>query len=152
MYFHSSLLFCVFFFFFFFVKYYQSCLLYFCTTVTCILFMLLRLGLDLFLDKWRIISAYLLLLCGYSDYFSETLTIRSMTQMTPRWPLTPLLLMSHVWLYPRIIVSNSHKNTSKHVDTVTLFSKTLTRGQWTPDIFWPQFCWGHMCDPTQGSL
>ena len=25
--------------------------------------------------------------------------------VTPRWPLTPLLLWSHVWLYPRIIVS-----------------------------------------------
>ena len=26
----------------------------------------------------------------------------------PRWPLTPRLLRSHVWLYPRIIVSKSH--------------------------------------------
>ena len=46
-------------------------------------------------------------------------------QMTPRWPLTPPLLGSHVQLYPRIIVSNSHKYTSKHVDTVTFFFQKL---------------------------
>ena len=38
--------------------------------------------------------------------------------MTPRWPLNPCLLRSHVWLYPRIIVSKSHDNTSMYVDTV----------------------------------
>ena len=89
--------------------------------------------------------------CGYSDYFSKYLTKRSVTQMTPTWPLTPLLLRSHVQLYPQIIVSNCHKNTSKHVDTVTLFSKTLTKGQWPLDDLWPHFCWGHMCGSTQGS-
>ena len=41
--------------------------------------------------------------------------------MTPRWPLTPLLLRSHVWLYPRIILFKSHKNMSKYVDTVSFF-------------------------------
>ena len=47
--------------------------------------------------------------------------------LTPRWPLTPHLLRTHVWLYPaRIIVSKSHENTSKYVDTVTLFAKTWT--------------------------
>ena len=51
--------------------------------------------------------------CGYSDYFSKSLTKRSVTQMTCRWYLTPLLLRSRA-VYPRIIVSNSHKNTSKH--------------------------------------
>ena len=30
--------------------------------------------------------------------------------LTPRWPLTPYLLRSHVWLYSRIIVSKSHGN------------------------------------------
>ena len=55
--------------------------------------------------------------------------------LTPRWPLTPHLLRSHVWLYPRIIVSKSHENTSKYVDTVTLFTKTWTKGQLTPR--WP---------------
>ena len=72
--------------------------------------------------------------------------------MTPRWPLTPHLLRSHVWLYPRIIVSKSHENTSKYVDTVTLFAKTWTKGQWPLDDLWPHICWGLMCDSTQGSL
>ena len=53
--------------------------------------------------------------------------------LTPRWPLTPHLLSSHVWLYPRIIVSKSHENTSKYVDTVTLFAKTWTKGHWPLD-------------------
>ena len=33
------------------------------------------------------------------------------------------VVMSHVQLYRRIIVSNSHGNTSKYVDTVTIFQK-----------------------------
>ena len=70
----------------------------------------------------------------------------------PRWPLTPHLLRSHVWLYPRIIVSKSHENTSKYVDTVTLFAKTWTKGHWPLVDLWPHICWGHMCDSTQGSL
>ena len=41
---------------------------------------------------------------------------------TCRWPLTPCLLRSHVWLYPRIIVSKSHGNTSMYVDTVINFA------------------------------
>ena len=73
---------------------------------------------------------------------------------TPRWPLTPYLLRSHVWLYPRIIVSKSHENTSKYVDTVTLFAKTWTwtKGHWPLDDLWSHICWGHMCDSTHGSL
>ena len=47
--------------------------------------------------------------------FSKNLNQRS---LTPTWPLTPCLLRSHVWLYPRIIVSKSHDNTSTYVDTV----------------------------------
>ena len=86
------------------------------------------------------------------DYFAKFLTKRSMTQMNPRWPLSQLLLRSHVQLYHRIIVSNSHKNTSKHVDTVTFFSKTLTKGQWPLDDIWLHFYWGHVCDSTQESL
>ena len=72
--------------------------------------------------------------------------------LTPRWPLTPHLLRSHVWLYPRIIVSKSHENTSKYVDTVNLFVKTWTKGHWPLDDLWPHICWGHMCDSSQGSL
>ena len=79
----------------------------------------------------------------------KTLNQRS---LTPRWPLTPHLLRSHVWLYPRIIVSKSHGNTSKYVDTVNLFAKTWTKGHWPLDDLWPHICWGHMCDSTQGSL
>ena len=71
---------------------------------------------------------------------------------TPRWPLTPHRLRLHVWLYPRIIVSKSHENTSKYVDTVNLFAKTWTNGHWSLDDLWPHICWGHMCDSTQGSL
>ena len=46
---------------------------------------------------------------GYSVPFFKNLNQRS---FTPRWPLTPCLLRSHVWHYPRIIVSKSHGNTS----------------------------------------
>ena len=52
--------------------------------------------------------------------FPKNLNQRS---LTPRWPLTPCLLRSHVWLYPRIIVSKSHDNTSMYVDTVINFAK-----------------------------
>ena len=85
--------------------------------------------------------------CG--DPFCKNLNQRS---LTPRWPLTPHLLRSHVWLYPRIIVSKSHENTSKYVDTVNLFAKTWTKGHWPLDDLWPHVSWGHMCDSTQGSL
>ena len=57
----------------------------------------------------------------------DTLTLfsKNLNQMslTPRWPLTPCLLRSHVWLYPRIIVSKSHDSTSVYVDTVINFAK-----------------------------
>ena len=36
--------------------------------------------------------------------------------------------------------------------TVTFFSKTWTKGHGPLDDLWPQVCWGHMCDATQGSL
>ena len=51
--------------------------------------------------------------------FSKNLNQRS---LTPTWPLTPCLLRSHVWLYPRIIASKSHDNTSMYVDTVINFA------------------------------
>ena len=86
--------------------------------------------------------------CRYSDYFSKNLTKRS---VTPRWPLTPLLLRSQVWHYPRIIVSKSHENMS-NMWIQWPFSKTWTKGYWPLDDLWPQVCWGHMCDSTEGSL
>ena len=71
--------------------------------------------------------------------------------LTPRWPLTPSLLRSHMWLYPTITVSKSHENTSKYVNS-DVFSKTWTKGYWPLDDLWPHLHWGHMCDSTQGSL
>ena len=84
----------------------------------------------------------------YQNMWIEWLFFKNFTKwsMTPRWPLTPLLLTSHVWLYPRIIVSKSHENTSKCVDTLTCFSKTWTKGHWPLDDFWPHICWGHIGD------
>ena len=38
----------------------------------------------------------------------------------------PRLLRSHVSLYPRIIVSKSHGNTSMYMDTVINFAKNTT--------------------------
>ena len=61
--------------------------------------------------------------------------------LTPRWPLTTCLLRSHVWLYPRIIVSN----TSMYVDTVINFAKyhihTHTTYRMSDHIvsYWTQF-------------
>ena len=59
-------------------------------------------------------------LCGYSDVSSKTWT-------KGHWLLddllTPHLLRSQVWLYPRIIVSKSHGNTAMYVDTVINFVK-----------------------------
>ena len=52
-------------------------------------------------------------------FFSKNLNQRL---LTPTWPLTPCLLRSHVWLYPRIIVSKFHGNTSMYVDTVINFA------------------------------
>ena len=66
------------------------------------------------------------------------------------------MLMSVVGLYPRIIVSNSHGNTSKYVDTVTIFQKKkLNQKVNDPKMtFDPTSvevtC--HMCDSTQGSV
>ena len=55
--------------------------------------------------------------------FFKNLNQRS---LNPRWPLTLSLLRSHVWLYPMIIVSKSHGNTSMYVDTVINFAKYAT--------------------------
>ena len=113
--------------------------------------------------------------CGYNELFFTKKNPFTKRSMTPTWSLNPLLLRLHVWLYPRIIVSKSHENTSKYVDTVTLFqnktwnkghwplgdlwppsligslfSKTWTKRHWSLDDRWPHVCWGHMCDCTQG--
>ena len=62
-------------------------------------------------------------ICGYSDQFCKWPT-------KDHWPLDdfdPTSVKSYVWLYPRIIVSKSHENTSKYVDTVTFFAKNLNQ-------------------------
>ena len=73
-----------------------------------------------------------------TDHFSKTLAKRSITLNDLRWPLTPHMLMSHVRLYPRITVSNSH------VDTVTIFQKLNQKVNGPKMTFDPHFCWGHM--------
>ena len=81
--------------------------------------------------------------CGYSDPFCKNLNQRS---LTPRWPLTPHLLRSHVWLYPRIVVSKSHGNTSMCLDTVINFTnyhihtRSLTH---RPTTYYIQNEWSH---------
>ena len=50
------------------------------------------------------------------------LQMTNQRSLTPRWPLITHLLRSHVWLYPRILVSKSHGNTSMYVDTVMNFA------------------------------
>ena len=81
--------------------------------------------------------------------FFKNLNQRS---LTPIWPLTQVC-WDHVWVYPRIIVSKSHENISKYLDTVTLFQKkTWIKGHWTLDDLWSHVYWGHMCDATQGPL
>ena len=76
--------------------------------------------------------------------FSKNLNQRS---LTPRWPLTPCLLRSHVWLYPRIIVSKFHDNTSMYVDTVINFAKyhihTHTHTTYFIHILYIQNEWSH---------
>ena len=75
-----------------------------------------------------------------------------------QWPLVRgFFLQKRSLYYPHTlmyfhIVSKSHENTLKYVDTVTLFAKTWTKGQWPLDDLWPHICWGLMCDSTQGSL
>ena len=85
--------------------------------------------------------------CEYSELLAKTWT-KGHWPLDDLWP--PHLLRSQVWLYPRIIVSKSHENTSKYVNTVNLFAKTWTKGHWPLDDLWPHICWGHMCDSTQG--
>ena len=61
-------------------------------------------------------------------FFSKNMNQRS---LSPRWPLTTCLLRSHVWLYPRIIVSKSHDNSPMYVDTVINFTNYHIHTQYT---------------------
>ena len=55
-----------------------------------------------------------------------------------------LLSQSHTFAIIVILDLNIHK--------WPLFPKTSSKGHWPQDGLWPQVCWGHMCDSTQGSL
>ena len=91
-------------------------------------------------DHWVQVPWKYIKVCGYSDPYYKNLNQKS---LTPRWPLTPRLLRSHVWLYPRITESKSHENISKYVDTVTLITKTWTKSHWPLDDLWPHICWDY---------
>ena len=71
--------------------------------------------------------------CMWIQWWILQITIQR--SLTPRWPLTPHLLRSHVWLYPRIIVSKSHEYASAYVDTVIFICKKLEPQSLTPK--WP---------------
>ena len=78
-----------------------------------------------------------IIVCGYSDLpcFQKL----ESKVIDPRWPLTPCLLRSHVWL-PMDHCSKSRENTSKYVDTVfkNLIQRTLTpRWPLTPCLLRP---------------
>ena len=75
--------------------------------------------------------------CNHFNIRFDPISAKTSNQrsLTPWWPLTPSLLRSHVWLYQRIIVTKSHENTLKYVETVTLFSKTWNQRSLTPR--WP---------------
>ena len=73
----------------------------------------------------------------------------------PQMTFDPTSVRSHVQLYPRIIVSKSHGNTSKYVDTVTIFqniNQKVNDPKWPLDDLWPHFSWGHKHNSTQGSV
>ena len=91
--------------------------------------------------------------CRYNDKFCKNTTYyihthyvqnewsQSLSEhVQARWPLTPCLLRSHVWLYPRIIVSKSHGNTSMYVDTMINFAKYhihtyYVQNEWLHSVF-----------------
>ena len=62
----------------------------------------------------------------------------------------------HILLQSLLYKSNSHGNTWKNLDTVTII-QNVTKRSITPRFYltsdlWPHFCWCHMCDSTQGSF
>ena len=81
--------------------------------------------------------------------------LQKKTWTESHWPLDdlwPHICWGHMCDSTQIIVSKSHENTSKYVDTLNLFAKTWTKGHWHLDDLWPHICWSHMCHSTQGSL
>ena len=84
-----------------------------------------------------------------------TIFQKKKSNLKGHWPqgdLWPHFCWGHLWLYPRIIVSKSHKIYVKVCSEPFFFSKTWIKGHCPLDDLWPQVCWGRMCDSTQGSL
>ena len=66
---------------------------------------------------------------------------------------TPMKIHQSFWIHWPFFSKTWNENTSKYVNAMTFFvKKTWTKGHWLLDDLWPQVCWGHMCDSTQGSL
>ena len=81
--------------------------------------------------------------CGYSDFFQnlEPKIIDPKMTFDLMWPC---LLRSHVWLYPRIIVSKSHGNTSMYVETVINFAKyRILHKDYILHTYYVQNEWSH---------
>ena len=72
--------------------------------------------------------------------------------LTPRWPLTHISVEVTCVTLPKGRYFQVPWKYIKVCGSVTLFSKTWTKGHWPLDDFWTHVCWGHMCDPNQGSL
>ena len=65
--------------------------------------------------------------CGYSDHFSKTSTTRSKTL----GDLRPHFCWGHMCDSTQgLLCLKSHGNTSKYVDTTTIFRKLQPKGQW----------------------
>ena len=81
------------------------------------------------LEPWVSPAFVITYLCNHCNIRFDPIPVKVRKRsLTPEWSLTPRLL---------IIVSKSHENTSKYVDTVTLFAKTWTKGHWPIDDLWP---------------
>ena len=105
--------------------------------VTCV-----TLSKDHFIQvPWKYVK-----LCGYSDLFFPKTWTKGHWPLDDFWPqvcwghMCDSTQQSHMFPYThhhgtRIIVSKSHENTSKYVDTVTLFFKNLNQRSLTPR--WP---------------
>ena len=79
--------------------------------------------------------------------YVDTVTRFAKTWTKGHWPLDdlwpPHLLRSHVWLYPRIIVSKSHGNTSMYVYTVINFANSHIHTTYILHTYYIQNQWSH---------
>ena len=83
------------------------------------------------------------------------ITFSSHTWLTMRFPCMskfPIFVSFHIIhffhnLHNKVILEPqvSHGNTSKYVDTVIVFAKTSTKGNWPLDDSWPNICWEVLC-------